>query len=94
MMIGQEELFDLFTDADEKTQSEIVRILEENMRPVEKKNYEELEKEIEELKKQVEFWKGLYSSATRMHINTHDYYQRVIKDQQRIVDRLRKKRRA
>ncbi len=92
-MIEQEELFDLFNDADENTQADIVRMLEESIRPIEKKNHDELEKEIVELRKQIEFWRELYSSSMRMHSNTHEYYQRVVGVQQRVIDRLRKKRR-
>jgi hypothetical protein len=92
-MIDAEELVDLFGDADEEVQSEIVRMLEESIRPIEKKNYVELEREIKELKKQVNFWQELHSSAVRMQTMTHEFYERVVADQQRVIDRLRKKRR-
>lgn len=92
-MINAEELVDLFSDADEEVQSEIVRMLEESIRPIEKKNYAELEREIEELKKQVKFWQELNSSSTRMQVMTREFYERVVEDQQRVIDRLRKKRR-
>lgn len=55
-----------------------------------KMNQEELETENKELRKQVAFWRGLYSSEQKMHINGNDFCLRIMENQQRIIDDQKK----
>ena len=91
MKIDQENLYQLFETTDERTQFEVVRMLEEHSRPYNQLTVEEMEKQNKELKEQVQFWQELFTREQKLHLFTLESSDRIIKEQQAVIDKLRKK---
>ncbi len=92
MKIDQENLYQLFETTDERTQFEVVRMLEEHSRSYDKLTLEEMEKQNKELKEQVKFWQELFTREQKLHLFTLESTDRIIKEQQGVIEKLRKQK--